>query len=218
MRKAFGKLKAFLPQEPKGRASPPPVPPPVGAGHLPKGYYVEVDKYRYRKHRGVNLGELCVRPSPSRANVHLFGTPLGSWFVLERWISESPFRNARPPAQSDLDVAKGEGAKGILEQHWDTWITEDDWLAEKGINTVRIPVCLRSSLPLLPLSLLYLPCSKFCTSRLPYTPLQMYSVIADPDTIYLDWLLSHLWYRSKHPSRNRLRRSLRPVIRSVESS
>ena len=58
MRKTLGKIKAFLPQEPKGRASYPPVPPPVGAGHLPEEYYMEVDKYRYRKHRGVNLGEL----------------------------------------------------------------------------------------------------------------------------------------------------------------
>ena len=62
--------------------------------------------------------------------------------MLERWIAETPFREAEAPAQSDLDVAKGANAKEILEQHWDTWITEADWawLAEKGINTVRIPV------------------------------------------------------------------------------
>ncbi|KAI0760713.1 glycoside hydrolase [Fomes fomentarius] len=36
----------------------------------------------------------------------------------------------------------GEDAKEILEHHWDTWITEQDWqwLADKGINTVRIPI------------------------------------------------------------------------------
>ncbi|KAI8974823.1 glycoside hydrolase superfamily [Trametes punicea] len=81
----------------------------------------ERDRYLYRKQRGVNLG---------------------SWFVFERWISDSPFRNAAAPAQSDLDVAKGEHAKEILEHHWDTWITEADWawLAERGINTVRIPI------------------------------------------------------------------------------
>lgn len=30
----------------------------------------------------------------------------------------------------------------MLEKHWDTWITEDDfdWLQQKGINTVRIPI------------------------------------------------------------------------------
>ncbi|EPQ56601.1 glycoside hydrolase [Gloeophyllum trabeum ATCC 11539] len=79
------------------------------------------DLYCYRKQRGVNLG---------------------SWFVLERWITESPFRNAAAPAQSDLDVARGSNAKEILEHHWDTWITETDWqwLAQHGINTVRLPI------------------------------------------------------------------------------
>ena len=66
----------------------------------------------------------------------------GSWFVLERWITESPFQHALQPAQSDLDVARGINAKHILERHWDTWITEEDWawISERGINTVRIPV------------------------------------------------------------------------------
>ncbi|KAH7887222.1 glycoside hydrolase family 5 protein [Phlebopus sp. FC_14] len=77
--------------------------------------------YRYRRQRGVNLG---------------------SWFVLERWITDAPFRFAAAPGQSDLDVAKGSHAKEILEQHWDTWITANDfeWLASKGINAVRIPI------------------------------------------------------------------------------
>ncbi|KAI0754068.1 glycoside hydrolase [Daedaleopsis nitida] len=81
----------------------------------------ESDMYRYRKMRGVNLG---------------------SWFVLERWIADSPFRCARAPAHSDWDVAMGSAARNILEQHWDTWITEQDWvwLSEKGVNTVRIPI------------------------------------------------------------------------------
>ncbi|KAI0353871.1 glycoside hydrolase [Trametes cingulata] len=81
----------------------------------------ELHWYRYRKQRGVNLG---------------------SWFVLERWICDSPFHDAVAPAQSDLDVAKGSHAKEVLERHWDTWIVEDDWawLAERGINTVRIPI------------------------------------------------------------------------------
>ncbi len=67
---------------------------------------------------------------------------IGSWFVLERWIADGPFRAARVPAKSDLDVASGSDAKSILEQHWDTWVTDQDWawLAGHGINTVRIPV------------------------------------------------------------------------------
>lgn len=66
----------------------------------------------------------------------------GSWFVIERWITDSPFRCASAPAQSDLDIAKGSHAKEILEHHWDSWITAQDfeWLAAKGINTVRVPI------------------------------------------------------------------------------
>ncbi|KAG2105815.1 glycoside hydrolase family 5 protein [Suillus discolor] len=77
--------------------------------------------YRYRKQRGVNLG---------------------SWFVLERWVSGSPFQGAAGSGQSDLDVAKGLHAKQVLEHHWDSWITSSDfeWLAARGINTVRIPI------------------------------------------------------------------------------
>ncbi|KAF7791719.1 hypothetical protein EIP86_002743 [Pleurotus ostreatoroseus] len=79
------------------------------------------DLFMYRKQRGVNLG---------------------SWFVLERWIAESPFRQAKTPAQSDLDVALGQNAKEVLERHWDTWITEQDfaWLVDRGLNTVRLPI------------------------------------------------------------------------------
>jgi aryl-phospho-beta-D-glucosidase BglC (GH1 family) len=66
----------------------------------------------------------------------------GSWFVLERWIADAPFRHAAHPGQSDLDVAKGQDAKAILEEHWNNWITESDWawLKERGFNAVRIPV------------------------------------------------------------------------------
>ncbi|KAJ7780299.1 glycoside hydrolase family 5 protein [Mycena maculata] len=77
--------------------------------------------YRFRKQRGVNLG---------------------SWFVLERWITDAPFRHAAPPAKSDLDVAKGQHAATIMEAHYDSWITTSDfaWLSDRGFTTVRIPI------------------------------------------------------------------------------
>ncbi|KAF7289449.1 Glucan 1,3-beta-glucosidase 3 [Mycena chlorophos] len=77
--------------------------------------------YRFRKQRGVNLG---------------------SWFVLERWITDRPFSQAAAPAKSDLDVARGKDARRILEEHYDSWITESDWrwIAQHGFNTVRIPI------------------------------------------------------------------------------
>lgn len=79
--------------------------------------------FRYRKQRGVNLG---------------------SWFSLEQWICPHVFRGAKPPGQSDYDVASGNDAKRILEEHWDTWINEDDmkWIASRGFNSVRLPVSL----------------------------------------------------------------------------
>lgn len=91
---------------------PGPAPQPPGPSLIP----------RYRKQRGVNLG---------------------SWFVLEGWMAPaSVFREAVKPKQSDMDVAKGGNAKRILEEHWDNWITEEDWkwLKEHGYNSVRIPV------------------------------------------------------------------------------
>ncbi|ORX33689.1 cytoplasm protein [Kockovaella imperatae] len=77
--------------------------------------------FRYRKQLGVNLG---------------------SWFVLEKWITPGPFRNAASPGESDLDIAKGQEAKEIFERHWDEFITEDDWkwIKEHGFNSVRLPI------------------------------------------------------------------------------
>ncbi|EKM57736.1 glycoside hydrolase family 5 protein [Phanerochaete carnosa HHB-10118-sp] len=88
---------------------------------IPSGFPSPSDFFRYRKQRGVNLG---------------------SWFVLERWIAESPFHSATPPGQSDHDVARGPQAKEVLEHHWDTWITEQDfaWIAQRGFNAVRLPI------------------------------------------------------------------------------
>ncbi|KAF8517620.1 glycoside hydrolase [Gautieria morchelliformis] len=96
--------------------------PEVGYIHESSRRLDERDIYRYRRQRGVNLG---------------------SWFVLERWISETPFGNAAGPGSSDYDVASGGlGARETLERHWDTWITDEDWqwIAERGINSVRLPI------------------------------------------------------------------------------
>ncbi|GFZ42614.1 hypothetical protein JCM24511_00331 [Saitozyma sp. JCM 24511] len=76
---------------------------------------------RYRKQRGVNLG---------------------AWFVQEPFFNSDVFRNAEQPKGSDLDIAKGKDAKAILERHWDSWITDEDWkwIKERGFNSVRIPI------------------------------------------------------------------------------
>lgn len=80
--------------------------------------------YRFRKQRGVNLG---------------------SWFTLEDWLTPSLYQQAVAPKSSEMDVVQGmgvEGAKTMLENHWNNFINEGDWdwLVAHGINTVRIPV------------------------------------------------------------------------------
>ena len=61
--------------------------------------------------------------------------------------SNSVFREAVKPKSSDMDVAQGGNAKAILEEHWDSWISDEDWnwIKEHGYNSVRIPVSLRYS-------------------------------------------------------------------------
>lgn len=57
-------------------------------------------------------------------------------------MTSKPFAGAVAPGQSDLDVARGKNAKAHLEQHWDSWIGDEDWrwIKERGYNSVRLPV------------------------------------------------------------------------------
>lgn len=81
--------------------------------------------YRYRQQQSVNLG---------------------AWFVQEEWMNPALFACAANARQAELDVASGwggtEGARQVLERHWDEWIGEADfkWLRGVGINTVRLPI------------------------------------------------------------------------------
>lgn len=116
----------------------------------------ESDIYKYRKQRGVNLGTFQILSAViirwDSEQVHGVRSLLDHWttvaeeniVVLERWIADHPFRSAQHPASSDLDVARGDNAQQIFEEHWTNWIREEDWawIVEQGINTVRIPVSL----------------------------------------------------------------------------
>jgi glucan 1,3-beta-glucosidase len=61
-------------------------------------------------------------------------------------MTPSLFTCAAGKQQSELDIASGwggpENARALLERHWDTFITRDDFtrLAAMGINTVRLPI------------------------------------------------------------------------------
>ncbi|KDQ59273.1 glycoside hydrolase family 5 protein [Jaapia argillacea MUCL 33604] len=74
------------------------------------------------------------------------GVNLGGWFVLEPWITPSIFQNTNNPAIVDEytfgQMQDYNTALGILQNHWNTWITEADFIAinAAGLNFVRIPL------------------------------------------------------------------------------
>ncbi|KDQ12583.1 glycoside hydrolase family 5 protein [Botryobasidium botryosum FD-172 SS1] len=74
------------------------------------------------------------------------GVNLGGWLVLEPWITPSIFDNTGNDAIVDeytfgqmYDSAKG---AQVLKNHWDTWITEKDFvdIAAAGLNHIRLPI------------------------------------------------------------------------------
>lgn len=115
---------------------------PYSTGYTPNGGWanlpaptfpafdpVKATIMRYRQQQGVNLG---------------------AWFVQEGWMEGSFMSCATGTKQAEFDILDGFGtskdgltsARAYMEQHWDTWITEDDFrnLAQMGINTVRLPI------------------------------------------------------------------------------
>ncbi|KAJ6505985.1 glycoside hydrolase family 5 protein [Mycena vulgaris] len=73
------------------------------------------------------------------------GVNLGGWFVLEPWITPSIFKNTGNDAIVDEftfgSMQDPATALSVLQNHWETWITEDDFIAiaAAGLNHVRIP-------------------------------------------------------------------------------
>ncbi|ESS71514.1 endoglucanase [Methyloglobulus morosus KoM1] len=72
----------------------------------------------------------------------LRGVNLGGWLVLEKWMTPSVFEGLNATDETTYCVELGGAAETRLKHHWQTFITRDDfaWLANVGINAVRIPV------------------------------------------------------------------------------
>ncbi|TKA73293.1 hypothetical protein B0A55_06063 [Friedmanniomyces simplex] len=68
------------------------------------------------------------------------GVNLGSWLVLESWMTPDVFEGTNAIDQWTFDSTDGAEAK--LQQHWSTYITEGDFknMSSWGINAVRIPI------------------------------------------------------------------------------
>ncbi|WVR07519.1 hypothetical protein IAU60_004561 [Kwoniella sp. DSM 27419] len=93
--------------------------------------------YGQEKIRGVNLGGVSVASTSSADD---------QWLVLEPFITPSLFEKTGNDAIVDeytfgwmQDKATAQAA---LVDHWNTWITEDDFaqIAAAGLNHVRIPI------------------------------------------------------------------------------
>ncbi|KAI8337491.1 glycoside hydrolase superfamily [Chlamydoabsidia padenii] len=72
-----------------------------------------------------------------------FGPNLGNWLILERWMGSKIFDQANSSALDEWTLSTNvPNASTLLKQHWDTWVTEDDFakLANVKVNHIRIPV------------------------------------------------------------------------------
>ncbi|KAF2186559.1 glycoside hydrolase family 5 protein [Zopfia rhizophila CBS 207.26] len=79
------------------------------------------------------------------------GVNLGGWFVLEPWITPSMFEGNGGIDEYTLTRELGKDAAfSKLSQHWNSWITQDDFnqIAGAGLNHVRIPIGYWSVIPI----------------------------------------------------------------------
>ena len=75
------------------------------------------------------------------------GSNLGSWLVLESWMAPKPWdeHGCNKGTQGGsylLEKCLGSKAKEVMEHHWSTFITEQDFIemSKHGVNVVRLPV------------------------------------------------------------------------------
>lgn len=100
----------------------------------------------------------CVAPNTAPTERQIYqnrlnkGVNLGSMFVLEKWITPHMFPEGEDHGKtSEFDAIeaalhefKGDKKKvrEKWEEHWSTWITDDDWnfLKSVGVTSVRLPI------------------------------------------------------------------------------
>lgn len=75
------------------------------------------------------------------------GVNLGSWLILEGWIvphlwDDNGCNKDANPGNYLLEKCLGDRAQSVMEGHWSSWVTENDFaeLSRRGVNLVRIPV------------------------------------------------------------------------------
>lgn len=94
------------------------------------------DKYSfYLSYGPVEIEEVVFNSEAVR------GVNLGGWFVLESWMTPGLFAGLNAADETEYMQQK-ENALEAIEEHWDTFITEDDfiWLSDHGVEYVRLPI------------------------------------------------------------------------------
>ncbi|RPD82289.1 exo-beta-1,3-glucanase [Lentinus tigrinus ALCF2SS1-7] len=92
------------------------------------------------------LADNPINPSFPYGSTKVRGVNLGGWLVLEPWITPSLFDNTGNTAIVDEwtfgQLQNRQTALSALQNHWNTWITEQDFIniAGAGLNHVRIPI------------------------------------------------------------------------------
>jgi glucan 1,3-beta-glucosidase len=98
--------------------------------------YQRQDSYYFYFSRGqLEVEDVTFNPNAIK------GVNLGGWFVLEGWMTSNLFLGVSGSDET-VFMQEKEDAASVIENHWDTFITEDDfiWLKEHDIDTVRLPI------------------------------------------------------------------------------
>ncbi|KAG6837641.1 hypothetical protein H0H93_004917 [Arthromyces matolae] len=94
----------------------------------------------------VSSSIAAINPGFNYGSNKVRGVNLGGWLVLEPWITPSIFDNTGDSRIIDeYTFGKYQDratALGVLQNHWNTWITEADFsaIAAAGLNHVRLPI------------------------------------------------------------------------------
>ena len=76
------------------------------------------------------------------SDLKLRGVNLGSWLILERWMTPDVYDGTDAQDEYSLCLGLGNQAKSQLDRHREEFITADDfqWIRDHGLNAVRLPV------------------------------------------------------------------------------
>ncbi|KAI0042651.1 glycoside hydrolase family 5 protein, partial [Auriscalpium vulgare] len=113
------------------------------------GYWVDDPKDPFNNAARPNSWTPPLNTSWTWGTDHVYGVNIGGLFVLEPFISPALFQ--KYPGTVDewtlseamaADTSSGGGLQAQLEQHYDTFITEQDMaqIAGAGLNWIRLPI------------------------------------------------------------------------------